>query len=126
MCPRLTMMSFRKCLFALVLVWPALTVAAEETIAYQFERNALLAGRTLACGDKAGFAAMRSVSRNLATRLEGGVTGQMSRFEERAEQQRRFASGKNPSSSTCRRIGQELRDNLDRSTWILRTSGFED
>lgn len=106
-------------------LWPALAGAADTSLSYQFEQNALLAGRTLACGDRAGFAAMRSVSRNLAARLEGGVVEQMPRFEERAEQQRRFASRKNPQGSTCRRIGEQLRDNLDRSTWILRNVGAE-
>ncbi len=106
-------------------LWPALVVASDATLAYQFDRNALLAGRTLACGDRAGFAAMRSVSRELAERLEGGVAEQMPRFEERADQQRRFAARKDPQGSTCRRIGEQLRDNLDRSAWILRSAHAE-
>ena len=106
-----------------ILLLPLTVTAASDTAANQFEDNANLAGRALACGDRAGHAALRSVSSQLASLLpeSRSLKQHMAYFDAKVGRQQRFSDGVDPSGSACRRNTEKLQDSLDRTTYIIRT-----
>ncbi len=91
-----------------------LPVQAQERETRQFQLNAKLAGRTLACGDRAGHATLRSASRELAALLPGddSVQTHMQAFDKRARLQQRFTQRASNKKRACERIADEIEDNL--------------
>ena len=91
----------------------------------QFELNAKLAGRTLACGDRAGHASMRSASRELAKLLpaEQSISQYMQAFDKRVRLQRKFTSRASDKHRACQRVSQQLEKNLGYTQLIAPREG---
>ncbi|MGJ8670713.1 MAG: hypothetical protein ACSHXK_14580 [Oceanococcus sp.] len=89
----------------------------------QFQLNAKLAGRTLACGDRAGHASMRLASRQLASLLPSGgsLAEHMAAFDQRARLQRNFSNRAGDKHRACQRVSEQLEKNLGYTQLIAPT-----
>ncbi len=101
-------------------------MAQAEHADYQFSHNAKLAGRSLACGDRAGYAGIRNASKKLLPFLAGGdgSAKSMKAFDKRARLQRRLTERATGKRAVCERIADEIFANLDRTQVISATSNL--
>lgn len=91
---------------------------------YQFSRNAKLAGRAEACGDRAGAAGIRSASKRLVPMLapDNDFQGHMDVFDRRAQLQSKLTSRAAGKRAECERVADDIFDNLHR-TRVIATQG---
>ncbi len=88
---------------------------------YQFWENAKLAGRALACGDKAGKASIRSASRALSGVLSHETQSPaqlMDAFDEKVRLHRRFAERASATHRACDRNAKAIKEGLRRTRVI--------
>lgn len=117
-------MLLRSVCIAALLSLAGLSQASDQSReALQFKENAKIAGRTLACGDRAGYASLRAASRPLAGLLrdEQSVTQRMEDFDKRARLQRRFADRASDKHRRCQQIAEKAQDSL-RYTQLIAPS----
>ncbi len=108
-------------LLGLLCLLPMTAQAAETHVDYLFAENAGLAGRALACGDRAGHAGLRSVSKGLLPMLSQPLDAEagMQEFDRRARTQMRLARRASGKRQVCERIQDELFRQLDRTRLIM-------
>ena len=112
--------------WVLLLICTAATAEPASREQLQFHTNAKLAGRALACGDRAGHASLRAASRRLAGLLpdSSSVKDYMAQFDKQVRLQQRFASRAKASNkaSVCERVAEELEKNLGYSQIVAPVS----